>query len=136
MPNIYDFGGGVYRGACFAGGRIETCLFIGPAHDAGDWNVVKNLFAADTLTDEQRRMLLSGRAGDGVAATGPVVCACFGVGRATICDAIAAGAHTPAEIGSQAQGRHQLRLLRPRVEAADRGGGGAGGEQRKLAAAN
>ena len=42
-----DFGGGVYRAASFAGDRIETCLFVGPAHDAGDWDVVKSLFAAD-----------------------------------------------------------------------------------------
>jgi assimilatory nitrate reductase catalytic subunit len=46
-------------------------------------------------------MLLSGRSGEGLAATGPVICACFGVGRASICDAIAAGAATPAEIGAR-----------------------------------
>ena len=36
-----------------------------------------------------------------MASTGPVVCACFGVGRATICDAIASGAVTPAAIGAK-----------------------------------
>ena len=46
-------------------------------------------------------MLLSGRSTDGLASAGPIVCACFGVGRATICDAIAAGANTAAEIGAQ-----------------------------------
>jgi assimilatory nitrate reductase catalytic subunit len=96
-----DFGGGVYRAASFAGDRIETCLFVGPAHDAGDWDVVKSLFAAASLTDDQRRMLLSGRSTEGVASTGPVVCACFGVGRATICDAIASGARSPADIGAR-----------------------------------
>jgi assimilatory nitrate reductase catalytic subunit len=30
-----------------------------------------------------------------------VVCACFGVGRASICDAIAGGATTAAEIGAK-----------------------------------
>ena len=44
-------------------------------------------------------MLLSGQSADGLASAGPVVCACFGVGRSTICDAIAAGAGTAAEIG-------------------------------------
>jgi assimilatory nitrate reductase catalytic subunit len=44
-------------------------------------------------------MLLSGRSTQGLASAGPIVCACFGVGRATICDAIAAGAATAAEIG-------------------------------------
>jgi assimilatory nitrate reductase catalytic subunit len=96
-----DFGGGVYRAASFTEARIDTCLFLGPAQDAGDWNVVKNLFAADSLGDDQRRMLLSGQSMDGLASAGPVVCACFGVGRATIRDAVAAGAGTVAEIGSR-----------------------------------
>jgi assimilatory nitrate reductase catalytic subunit len=101
LAEYHDFGGGVYRAASFAGERIETCLFVGPAHDAGDWNVVKGLFAADRLTDDQRRMLLSGRSSEGLASTGPIVCACFGVGRNTICDAIAAGARSSAEIGAR-----------------------------------
>jgi assimilatory nitrate reductase catalytic subunit len=101
LAEYKDFGGGVYRAACFAADRIEACLFVGPAQDAGDWNVVKQLFAADTLSDEQRRMLLSGRSADGLANAGPIVCACFGVGRTTICDSIAGGARTAAEIGAQ-----------------------------------
>ncbi len=32
LAEYRDFGGGVYRAASFAGDRIETCLFIGPAH--------------------------------------------------------------------------------------------------------
>ncbi|MEI9925281.1 MAG: (2Fe-2S)-binding protein [Bradyrhizobium sp.] len=38
---------------------------------------------------------------DGLATAGPIVCACFGVGRTTICDAIAAGAGSAAEIGTR-----------------------------------
>jgi assimilatory nitrate reductase catalytic subunit len=101
LAEYRDFGGGVYRAASFAGERIETCLFVGPARDAGDWDVVKSLFAADALSEDQRRMLLSGKSADGVASTGPVVCACFGVGRTTICDTIAAGAASAAEIGAR-----------------------------------
>jgi assimilatory nitrate reductase catalytic subunit len=101
LAEYRDFGGGVFRAASFAQDHIETCLFIGPARDAGDWDVVKNLFATATLSDDQRRMLLSGKSADGLASTGPVVCACFGVGRTTICDAIAAGATTAAEIGAK-----------------------------------
>lgn len=100
VAEYIDVGGGVFRAAAFAGERIETCVFVGPARDAGDWNVVKSLFASDALDDEQRRVLLSGRAPEGVADTGPVVCACFGVGRNSICDAISAGARTPAAIGA------------------------------------
>jgi assimilatory nitrate reductase catalytic subunit len=99
LAEYKDLGGGVYRAASFAEGRIETCLFVGPAHDAGDWDVVRHLFAAEMLSDDQRRMLLSGKSIDGLASAGPIVCACFGVGRSTICDAIAAGAGSAAEIG-------------------------------------
>ena len=95
LAEYKDFGGGVYRAAAFAADRIEACLFIGPAHDAGDWNVIKQLFAAGALSDDQRRMLLSGKSIDGMASAGPIVCACFGVGRTTICDAIAAGRAPP-----------------------------------------
>jgi assimilatory nitrate reductase catalytic subunit len=101
LAEYKDFGGGVFRAAAFAGGRIETCLFVGPARDAGDWNAVKSLFAADALSDDQRRMLLSGQSTDGLASAGPIVCACFGIGRTTICNAIAAGATTAAEIGAK-----------------------------------
>jgi assimilatory nitrate reductase catalytic subunit len=96
-----DFHGGIYRAASLAGDRIATCLFMGAARDAGDWNVAKSLFALDVLSSDQRRTLLSGRSADGVASSGPVVCACFGVGRDTICDAIRAGAGTAAEIGAK-----------------------------------
>jgi assimilatory nitrate reductase catalytic subunit len=99
LAEYRDFGGGVYRAASFAADGIETCLFLGPARDAGDWNVVKDLFAAGALSDDQRRMLLSGKSMDGLASAGPVVCACFGVGRTTICDAIASGARSAAELG-------------------------------------
>jgi assimilatory nitrate reductase catalytic subunit len=101
LAEYNDFGGGIFRAASFAGDRIEACLFLGPARDAGDWNVVKDLFAAGALSDDQRRMLLSGKSADGLASAGPIVCACFGVGRTTICNAIAAGAASAAEIGAQ-----------------------------------
>jgi assimilatory nitrate reductase catalytic subunit len=101
LAEYKDFGGGVYRAASFAGGRIETCLFVGPAHDAGDWDVVKTLFAQGALGCEARAMLLSGQSSEGLASAGPIVCACFGVGRSTICDAVAAGAETAAEIGAR-----------------------------------
>src|ERR1700676_1745082 len=98
LAEYKDLGGGVFRAASFAQNRIETCLFVGPARDAGDWDVVKNLFAADALSDDQRRMLLSGKSTDGLANGGPIVCACFGVGRTAIGAAIAAGARTADEI--------------------------------------
>jgi assimilatory nitrate reductase catalytic subunit len=97
-----DLGGGIYRTASFDANRIETCLFLGPADDAGDWNFVRALFATDTLNHDQRRMLLLGKPMDGVVSSGgPVVCACFGVGRTTILETIASGAGSVPEIGLQ-----------------------------------
>jgi assimilatory nitrate reductase catalytic subunit len=96
-----DKAGGVYRAAAYSGQRLETCVFVGPANDAPDWEAVKAAFATEAISDEQRRLLLSGKSADGLSNSGPVVCACFGVGRTTICDTIAAGARTAADIGAK-----------------------------------
>jgi assimilatory nitrate reductase catalytic subunit len=137
LAEYKDFGGGVFRAAAFTGGRIETCLFVGPARDAGDWDVVKTLFAADALGDDQRRMLLSGKSADGLASCGPIVCACFGVGRTTICDAIAGGARSAAEIGVQLKAGTNcgscIPELKRLVAQTDAKSAGADPEQRQFA---
>jgi assimilatory nitrate reductase catalytic subunit len=132
LAEYKDFGGGVYRAASFAGDRIETCLFVGPARDAGDWDVVKNLFAADALSEDQRRMLLSGKSVDGLASAGPVVCACFGVGRTTICDAIAGGARSAAEIGVRSKAGTNCGSCIPELKRLIAQADVAGAEQRQL----
>jgi assimilatory nitrate reductase catalytic subunit len=136
LAEYKDFGGGIYRGASFNAGRIETCLFIGPADDAGDWNVVKGLFAADALSDAERRMLLSGKSTDGLANVGPIVCACFGVGRATICDAIAAGASSPGEIGAKLKAGTNCGSCIPELKRLIAQTGASGDEPRRLTATN
>jgi assimilatory nitrate reductase catalytic subunit len=136
LAEYRDFGGGVYRAASFAADSIETCLFLGPARDAGDWNVVKELFAAGALSDDQRRMLLSGKSMDGLASAGPVVCACFGVGRTTICDAITSGARSAAELGLQLKAGTNCGSCIPELKRLIVQTGGSDPERRKLAAAN
>ncbi|MEH2508979.1 assimilatory nitrate reductase catalytic subunit [Nitrobacteraceae bacterium AZCC 1564] len=96
-----DPGRGVYRSARFNHGALSTCLFIGPTGDTVDWEAIKPLLTEGTLSDEQRRLLLSGKSADGVGGAGPIVCACFGVGRTTICNAIASGQATVAGLGAQ-----------------------------------
>ncbi|OCK54264.1 nitrate reductase [Bradyrhizobium sp. LMTR 3] len=135
LAEYKDFGGGVYRAASFDGDRIDTCLFIGPARDAGDWNVVKDLFAADTLGHDQRRMLLSGKSVDGLANAGPIVCACFGVGRNTICDTIAAGARSAADIGTKLKAGTNCGSCIPELKRLITQAG-TEAEPRKLATAN
>ena len=136
LAEYSDFGGGVYRAASFAGDAIETCLFLGPARDAGDWGVVKELFAAGSLTDEQRRMLLSGKPAQGLASAGPVVCACFGVGRNTICDAIAAGARSATEIGLRLKAGTNCGSCIPELKRLIAQSGTADHERGKLVAAS
>jgi assimilatory nitrate reductase catalytic subunit len=90
---------GIYRAASFAAGELTGCLFIGAAETAPQWDAVKTLFAVETLTDEARRVLLSGRSADGFVSGGQIVCACFSVGMATIRAAIQAGAASAQAIG-------------------------------------
>jgi assimilatory nitrate reductase catalytic subunit len=93
---------GIYRVAAFADGQLIGCLFVGPAKSAPQWDAVKALFEADALGDDARRVLLSGRSADGLVSAGPIVCACFSVGLATIRDAIQSGAATNVEAIGQA----------------------------------
>ncbi len=88
---------GIYRAAAFVAGGSPAALFIGAAETAPQWDAVKALFETETLADEARRVLLSGRSADGLASAGPIVCACFSVGLATIRAAIQAGAATSVE---------------------------------------
>ncbi len=105
MLELAEYAGkaqGIYRAATFKGGRIDLCLFVEPMTYNTDWEAVKALFAARTITDAQRRSLLSGRRVDGASDAGPVVCACFGVGRNAICAAIASGiVRSHDEIGAR-----------------------------------
>ncbi|TKW76348.1 MAG: nitrate reductase, partial [Bradyrhizobium icense] len=95
----------------------------------------KTLFAAETLSDEQRRLLLSGRASDGRPATGAIVCACFGVGRNAICEAIAGGARTPAAIGAKLKAGTNCGSCVPELKQLIAQAGGEA-EPRQLVAAN
>jgi assimilatory nitrate reductase catalytic subunit len=88
---------GAYRVAAFVGGALVGCLFIGPAEAAPQWDAIKPLFEADTLANDARRVILSGRSADGLASAGPTVCACFGVGLAAIRAALQSGAATSVE---------------------------------------
>jgi assimilatory nitrate reductase catalytic subunit len=97
LAEYLDTQRGVYRVAAFAAGKLDGCLFIGPAETAPQWDAVKALFEADTLAETARRALLSGRSADGLASAGPLVCACFGVGLTTIRAALQSGAATSVE---------------------------------------
>jgi assimilatory nitrate reductase catalytic subunit len=88
---------GDFRLAAFLDGRLEGCIFVGPAGSAPRWDAVKAAFEAETIERAPRRMLLSGQSSDGVEDGGPIVCACFGVGLNVIRAAIASQGFTSTE---------------------------------------
>jgi assimilatory nitrate reductase catalytic subunit len=88
---------GLYRIAAFARGRLEACLFVGPAEAASHWDAVKAMFASHGVDAAQRRMMLSGKSADGLSDAGPVICACFGVGLEVIRGSLRSGAVASVE---------------------------------------
>lgn len=91
---------GSYRIIRFNAGRIDACLFIGPAQSAPSWDGMRVLFEAPEPPRAERRVLLSGKTADGIADAGALVCACFGVGANAVREAIASGlAANVEEIG-------------------------------------
>jgi assimilatory nitrate reductase catalytic subunit len=80
---------GMLRCALLVDGRLEACLFVSrmPSLPARAW--LGGLFAQEALSSRDRAILLAGRAPSQGPDPGPTVCACFGVGRNTICRAIA-----------------------------------------------
>ena len=77
-----------YRGVRLTGGRIESCIFIGPEPDLPGRDWLQSLFAAERLDPLTRRNLLAGVPPRGQQDTGRIVCACFSVGRNTLVEAI------------------------------------------------
>jgi assimilatory nitrate reductase catalytic subunit len=100
---LLDEGQGRYRAAVIHGEALEACVFLAKTPQAlPGWEWLKQQLAAPTLTEPARRALLAGRAPEAGTDSGPVVCACFGVGRNAICRAIAErGAISPEAVGRE-----------------------------------
>jgi assimilatory nitrate reductase catalytic subunit len=98
LAEYADHARGRYRCAVYDGDRLVACLAYAPADQRPDWEAAKALFATDAPDAPERRALLSGRAAS--AATGPVVCACHGVGLDVITAAIGQGADSVEAVGA------------------------------------
>jgi assimilatory nitrate reductase catalytic subunit len=100
MLAYHDPGAGQFRFAAFAGDRLVGALFAapGPVACSRTW-IVEQMQSVFSPTDRLR--LLAGRPGGEMKDRGPIVCACFEVGRNEIIDAIAhKGAVTVAAVGA------------------------------------
>ncbi|MDE1568531.1 nitrate reductase [Aquabacter sediminis] len=99
---LEDRAGGHYRLAAFEpDGSLALVLMAGPRGSVPGWDILIRLFEHGPVGDADRKVILSGRHGDGAEAGGPLVCACFGVGAGPICAAIAGGATTPEAVGTR-----------------------------------
>ncbi len=95
-----DVNAGTYRAAHVVNDKIEACIFISPRPDLPSRSWLASLFAKEKLDDVDRTGLLVGQSANPAADTGATVCVCFGVGRKTICSAIAKhGLTTHQQIG-------------------------------------
>jgi assimilatory nitrate reductase catalytic subunit len=102
LTEYRDQAGQAYRAAAYQDGALDLSIFVGPVTETLSWDGVTAALRKTAVSEADRRNLLSGRTADGESNAGPIVCACFGVGRTTICATIASGAaRTPAEIGRQ-----------------------------------
>jgi assimilatory nitrate reductase catalytic subunit len=97
-----DPAAGLYRGAWLIDDRLAGCVFISRRPDLPSRAWLAGLFAKSKLDDRERAGLLVGQPMDAAADVGPTLCACFGVGRNTICDAIKRhGLNTPQAVGQK-----------------------------------
>jgi assimilatory nitrate reductase catalytic subunit len=91
---------GVFRYARFVDGTLDACLFVARDRASLPDRAAATLMFGETPPDDNRARVLAGVSLAGVASPGPMVCACFAVGRATIVEAVASGKlASVAEIG-------------------------------------
>src|SRR5262249_57537599 len=77
---------------------------------------LKMRFEPPAIAAHERRALIAGRPAGGAADEGPVVCACFQVGRARILAAVADGAATACAIGTVTRAGTNCRSCVPELE--------------------
>ena len=92
-----DAGSQQFRLALLRQGRLEAVLYSAPQPELPSLEWLKGRFDAASIPAPERRALIAGRPLGG-GDEGPIVCACFQVGRARILAAVAGGARSPAKI--------------------------------------
>jgi assimilatory nitrate reductase catalytic subunit len=90
-----------YRAAFVCDDRLVGCLFIAEHGQLPGWDWLARLLGEPVTEDAHRRGLLAGRASDGIADHGPIICACFAIGRNRIARAVVNdGCHSVDAIGA------------------------------------
>ena len=77
-----------YRAARMVKGQLESCLYIGASHQLPPHDWLEPLFQQESIDEQQRMALLSGKPPGTIEDAGATVCACSGVGKNDIIKAI------------------------------------------------
>jgi assimilatory nitrate reductase catalytic subunit len=88
-----------YRAAAFRDGEVDGCLSVGPEPLSAQRAALRQLLASGATMQIEGSTPIVPVPDDRWADTGPVICACLGVGMAAIRDAVGAGARNVAELG-------------------------------------
>ncbi len=108
---------GIYRTAHIGDDGIEACLFIAPGNAQPDSGWLESLFSESGLAQEVRAAVLHGRPAGRSCDSGPLVCACYNVGRNTIASAIMNGGLTSvAAVGAAVQAGTNCGSCRPEIQ--------------------
>jgi len=84
----YFDGSSNYRGARMVGDKLESCVFISSSGNLPSREWLANLLGKDSISQQERTFLLSGKPPVEAEVGGHIVCACFGVGEKQILNAI------------------------------------------------
>ena len=79
-----------YRAAYLRNGHLVGCMFVAAGTPLPAWDWLASLLGQSALDNASRRALLAGRAVGGSVDRGPLICACFAVGRNQVASAVAA----------------------------------------------
>jgi assimilatory nitrate reductase catalytic subunit len=124
---------GLFRYASFVEGGLDACLFVARDPKNLPDRAAAVLMFGEPAPDHNRARVLAGVSLAGVASPGPIVCACFAVGRATILEAIEGAKLTSAaEIGTALRAGTNCGSCLPELAAILRGAEIARGAPRRL----
>ncbi len=84
----FDSAQGRYRGARIENGHLESCIFIGPDQDLPERDWLAQLLEKESLKEDERISILTGKPLAGQPDVGRIICSCFNVGLNTLKDRI------------------------------------------------
>lgn len=121
---------GSYRAVHLLEDRLEGCAYFSRRSELPARSWLASLFAAEKVQLTERLALLAGRPLQAGGDAGPLVCACFAVGRETLCRLIARDGLTEArQVGERLRAGTNCGSCLPEIRALLAVGGGYGAPQ-------